>query len=215
MIEYETIHRKTEQYIAQKLKKQGYKKVLIESRIKKDTCIFDVYNQDTDTAYEVLTAKIVRSAHEQDEAIISKMFRYLLHCLRLKFYLASYNHEEIEMFHDLRLEHWHLNFDWSDNIIKTTYHKGKKAEAIACKIFNLLIGYAPLKEWTREKRRKKHPKPEEFEKLTKEYGLPEHFLVGLWRDWRLMWVWKLEKILPKWVKRFKAICPRYLKIKPH
>jgi len=201
MLSYDLIHEKAEDYIVEELKKKGYKAVK-QQRVKNGN-IFDVYEPQTKTAYEVLTAKIIRSAHEQDEAIIAKMFRYLLYAKHLKFYLASFNHEEIEMFHNLGLEHWHLEFNWDGELIGKSYHKGKTAEEIAKKIFKLLVSYAPLREWTREKRRKQHPAPEEFKKLTKKYGLPEHFLIGLWRDWRLQWVWKLEKVLPKWVKRLK------------
>lgn len=204
MISYKSIHQKTEEFIKSQLEKKGYKDVLLEHRVK-DGVIFDVWNLATNTVYEVLTAKIVRSAHEQDEAIISKLFRYLLFAKRVKFYLASYNHEEIEMFHNLGIEHWHVNFDWQGHIIKTIYHPGKRAQVIARKIYNLLVSWAPIKEWTFEKRRKKHPAPEEFKRLTTKYSLPEHFLIGLWRDWRLNWVWKLEKILPKWKERREKI----------
>lgn len=59
---------------------------------------------------------------------------------------------------------------------------------------------APLKEWTKEKRRDHKALPE-FDKLNKKLGLPKNFLIAVWRDWRLNYVWKLEKVLPKWERK--------------
>jgi len=161
--------------------------------------IFDIYDKTTDTAYEILTAKIIRSTYEKDEAIIAKIFSYLLHCKNLIFVLVSYNHEELEIFHKLKLEHIHLECNWNNEIIAEKYHKGFTAREIAKRILKLLKSIAPIDEWISEDRRKKHSKmPEEFEKLTKKYGLPENFLKGLWKDWHLAWVLRMEKALLKW-----------------
>ncbi len=199
MISYKILHKKAEEYLKRKLDHQ------IKLEYRKDhkkPAIFDVYDKKKDVAYEILTAKIIKSSHEHEEAILSKLFRYLIKCPRLKFYLVSYGEEEIELFHNLNLEHWHLFCDWEGNIEKEVYHKGKSALEIAKFIYKILISLAPLSEWIKEGRRKKHSSKEEFEKLTEKYKLPKNFLIGLWRDWHLDWVWKLEKALPKWEKLY-------------
>lgn len=198
-LSYADLHRAAEEHVLKKLKKRGHK---AELEFHANDSIFDVYDKTTDTVYEILTAKIVVSAHEQPEAIITKIFKYLLHCRDLVFYLASYDHEEIDLFHSLGMAHWHLIYDWDNQLQRSFFHKGKKPKTIAKKIYRLLVSFAPLTEWIREGRRKKHPVPKEFGRLTKRVGLPQHFLQGLWRDWRLNWVWKLEKILPKWRKHY-------------
>jgi hypothetical protein len=202
---YAELHKAAEEFILKKLRSQGHK---VEREVGKDhDVVFDVYDATTDTAWEILTAKIVRSSHEQDEAIIGKIFRYLLQCKNLKFLIVSFDHEELEVFHNLKLEHWHIhNGWWSLGELKGwKYHKGKTAKQIADKIFEAMIKFAPLKEWTKEGRRKDHPKESvaaDFDKITTKLGLPKNFLIGLWRDYRLMWVWKLEQILPEWAARY-------------
>jgi hypothetical protein len=204
---YKELHNRAEQLLVQILTKKGHK-VERQKAINHEV-LFDVWDATQRTAWEVLTAKIVRSSHEQDEAIITKIFRYLLIAKRLKFLIVSFDHNELEMFHSLGLEHWHTHNHWwhTGQLSALKYHKGKTARQIANRIFKAMINYAPLSEWTREGRRKDHPKTEkiasDFERISKKIGLPKNFLIGMWRDYRLMWCWKLEKILPIWAKRFK------------
>ncbi|MEM5798608.1 MAG: hypothetical protein QXP39_00990 [Candidatus Aenigmatarchaeota archaeon] len=198
---YKELHAAAEDFLVKRLTAQGHD--VEKEKARNHDVLFDVYDVSTDTAWEVLTAKIVRSAHEQDEAIIAKIFRYLLFVKNLKFLIVSFGHEEIEMFHRLGLEHWHLHNHWwhIGELKGWSYHRGKSAREIANRIFKVMTNYAPISEWCREGRRKEHPKAdvaEDFERMTNELGLPKNFLIGLWRDWRLNWVWKLENILPKW-----------------
>jgi len=208
---YKELHAAGEELLFKRLTARGHK---VQKEFRRNhEVIFDIYDATTDTAWEVLTAKYVRSAHEQDEAIIAKIFRYLLHCKNVKFLIVSFDHAEIEMFHRLGLEHWHAHNGWwsfrrSEKLRGWKYHKGKSARRIANEIYRSMIKFAPLAEWTREKRRKDHPKEEvakEFEKITEQLGLPKNFLIGMWRDWRLMWVWKLEKVLPLWAKKYSKL----------
>jgi len=205
---YKELHQAAEDWIVNYLKKKGHK---VKKEAAKDhEVLFDVWDKTDNTAYEVLTAKIVRSGHEQDEMILYKIFHYLLICPRLRFYLVSFNHEELKMFHELGLEHWHLwSRGWLSTDVKgTSYHKGKSALQVANRIYRAMIKFVPLKEWCTEGRRKNHPKADvekEFAKLTKQIGLPKNFLIGMWRDWRLLWVWRLEYVLPMWKKRAEIL----------
>jgi hypothetical protein len=202
---YTELHRAAEEFILKKLRARGHE---AERQVARDRdVIFDVYDATTDTAWEVQTAKIVRSSHEQDEAIITKIFRYLLFCQDVKFIIASFDHDELELFHRLGLEHWHLHDSWwrLERLRGWIYHRGKTARQVAMLIFSEMTQFAPLSEWVREGRRADHPKArvaKAFETMTDKLGLPKNFLVGMWRDWRLMWVWKLEQILPEWARRF-------------
>ena len=198
---YDELHGVAEDWIVAKLKLMDH---AVQKELGRDReVIFDVFDSSTNTAYEVLTAKIIRSAHEQDEAIIAKAFRYLLEVPRLRFYLASYDHEEMEIFHKLGMEHWHLDADWNARITKSHYHRGKPAHTVIRRIFDAMRAYAPIKEWIRPKRRKAHtPFPHELEELNARLGLPKNFLKGIWRDWRLAWVLRLEKVLPAWERRY-------------
>ncbi len=201
---YKELHTAAEEFLVKRLTSQGHK-VEREKAIDHEV-MFDVWDSTEGTAWEVLTAKIVRSSHEQDEAIITKIFRYLLIAKNLKFLIVSFDHDELEMFHKLGLEHWHLhNHWWAIGKLKgLSYHRGRTARQIANRIFKAMTSYAPLTEWTRERRRRDHPKAavvRDFERITKELGLPKNFLIGMWRDWRLAWVWKLEKILPYWARK--------------
>lgn len=211
---YAKIHEKTEQLIVAMLKSRGHA-VAREVRRHREV-IFDVYDSTTGTAYEVLTAKIVRSSHEQDEAILAKIFRYLLEARSLKFWIASYNHEELEMFHSMGLEHWHVEYDWFGRMKRKYYHRGKTAARAASDIIRAMQRIAPLVEWCRPRRRAAHMRATEKEKqiatATKRLGLPKNFLKGIWRDWLLLWCWKLEKILPQWPAAMRR---RWLRRKPH
>lgn len=204
---YKELHKAAKEFIIKRLKKKGHK-VSTEYRAgtKRRYVIFDVYDHTTDTAYEVLTAKIVVSAHEQPEAFVAKMFRYLLHCKNLRFILASFDTEEIPMFHTMGIEHWHIHDSWwrIGKLKGFVRHTGSSARTVARQIYKAMIKFAPLKEWTQENRRKRHkyPMPPRLDKLTAKLGLPKNFLKGMWRDWRLNWVWKLEKILPAWAKKY-------------
>lgn len=204
---YKELHAAGEDLLIKRLTAQGHK---VQRELRRDhEAIFDVYDATTDTAWEVLTAKYVRSAHEQDEAIIAKIFRYLLHCKNVKFLIVSFDHGEIEMFHSLGLEHWHAHNGWwsfrrPEKLKGWKYHRGSSARVVARRIYREMTKFAPLKEWTAENRRKRHkyPLPPELDKITERLGLPKNFLKGMYRDWRLAWVWKLEKILPLWAKKY-------------
>ena len=202
---YNVLHSKAEEFLASKIKDLGHE-VALEQR-KNTEVIFDVYDVTANEAWEVLTAKIVRSSHEKDEAIIEKIFRYLLWVEKLKFLIVSYNHEELEIFHKLEIEHWHLNSkSWTRPEFRNMfYHRGQSAKAIAIKIAKALLDFAPMKEWISKDRRKKHKKvPKELLELNKKLNLPNNFLKGVWRDWRLMWVWKFEKSFPRFVKKYAS-----------
>ena len=197
---YAKIHEKTEELVVAQLRAAGHSAAREVRRHRE--VIFDVYDATTGIAYEVLTAKIVRSGHEQDEAILAKIFRYLLEARALKFWLASYDHEELRMFHDVGVEHWHVEYDWFGRPKRKYYHKGKTAARIASEIIRAMQQIAPLAEWCRPRRRAAHMRDAKAERAiaaaTARLGLPKNFLKGIWRDWRLLWVWKLEKILPQW-----------------
>ncbi|MEM3075725.1 MAG: hypothetical protein QW590_02790 [Candidatus Bilamarchaeaceae archaeon] len=197
---YRALHTQGERWLLHKLRAEGHD-VNLEVR-KNNDVIFDVYDETEGTAWEVLTAKFFKSAHEQDEAIIAKIFRYLLHCKQLRFLVVSVNSEEIKLLHKIGLEHWHIYGDyWSEGLCGFEYHKGTSSLDIAKKIYKALVGYAPIHEWCRKGRRKYHPKAEvekDFARITRALGLPKNFLIGLWRDWHLVWVWKLENALRKW-----------------
>ncbi|MEM7814726.1 MAG: hypothetical protein QXF55_00075 [Candidatus Aenigmatarchaeota archaeon] len=211
---YSKLHEATEKLIVEQLKKRGHS-ASREVRRHREV-IFDVYDATTGTAYEVLTAKIVRSGHEQDEAILAKIFRYLLEARSLKFWIASYNHEELEMFHRMGIEHWHAEYDWFGRPRRKCHHRGKSAARAASDIIRTMQRIAPLAEWCRPRRRAAHMKDVKAEKAiavaTARLGLPKNFLKGIWRDWRLLWVWKLEKLLPQWPA---AMQRRWLRTKPH
>jgi len=198
---YRTLHAEAEEKLLSYLWAKKHKAVK-EYRTKYG--IFDVYDITDSCCWEVLTAKIIRSGHEQDEAIIAKIFRYMLFAPKIRFLLVSYDHEELEMFHRMKIEHWHIhNGWWSGRLGEIYYHKGKPAYKIAHEIYEAMISIAPLTEWTKEKRRAKHPdRKTEVQETNDRLGLPKNFLLGLWRDWRLAWVWRLEKVLPKWAKRY-------------
>jgi hypothetical protein len=204
LMSYKELHKAGEEWIVRWLKAKGHK-VLQEAALNHEV-VFDVYDATTSTAYEVLTAKIVRSGHEQDEMILYKLFHYLLLVPRLRFYIVSFGKDELEVFHSLHLEHWHL---YSKGWLKTElrgpiYHKGKSALEVANAIYKAMVNYAPLHEWIAKDRRHKHPKAaveKDFARLTAQLGLPKNFLIGMWRDWRLLWVWRLEYILKLWKKR--------------
>ncbi|MEM4282589.1 MAG: hypothetical protein QXU88_01165 [Candidatus Woesearchaeota archaeon] len=211
---YKELHDKAKEKLAAELKAKGHS-VVVEARRHKEV-IFDVYDSTTGTAYEILTAKIVRSGHEQDEALLAKIFRYLLDARTLKFYIASYDHRELDFFHKMALEHWHYDFNFWGGLREKRYHKGITAARAAQKIISAMKKVAPILEWCRPRRRAAHIKNAEAEKkivtLTEKLGLPKNFLKGLWRDWRLLWVWKLEKLLPQWEVAMKK---KWLRIKPH
>lgn len=201
---YDVLHDKAKEWLAERLREKGHS-VVLEQRMNHEV-IFDVYDRTEQTAWEVLTAKIVRSSHEQDEAIIAKIFRYLLWVKNLKFLLVSYDHEELDFFHTMGIEHWHLSSTswWKPSFGKLFYHRGKNPKEVAVRLVREMLKFAGLEEWVGKQRGKAHrkqPIPQQFDKLTKALGLPKNFLKGMWRDWRLMWVWKLEKILPVFVKR--------------
>ncbi|MEM2478700.1 MAG: hypothetical protein QXE64_01220 [Candidatus Pacearchaeota archaeon] len=205
-MDYRELHAKAEDWIFEKLKAKGHK--VLKEAAKNHEVVFDVYDASTDTAYEVLTAKFFRSAHEQDEMIIYKIFHYLLLVRRLRFYIVSYDRQELELFHRLGLEHWHLSSEglFNKKVGNLIYHRGKSALQIANKIFNALVKFAPLEEWIKKGRRnapghKKSDVARPFVALTKKLGLPKNFFIGLWRDWRLLWVWRLEYLLPLWPRR--------------
>lgn len=207
---YKELHRAAEEFLIQRLQKKGHK--VSREHAVDHKVLFDVYDATENTAWEVLTAKIVRSGHEQDEAILAKIFRYMMHVPNVKFLLVSFDHEELQMFHDLKLEHWHAHDGWwsfggPESLKRLYYHRGKTAAQVARDIFNAMVGYAPLKEWIKKGRRKYHPKASvaaDFEQITKKLGLPKNFLIGMYRDWRLQWVWKLEQILPLWAEKYKG-----------
>jgi hypothetical protein len=202
---YKELHAEAERWIAAQLRRKGHR-VEIERAVNHEV-LFDVYDRSTKTAYEVLTAKFFRSGHEQDEMILYKFFHYLMVCPRLKVYVVSYERgQELEMLHNLGLQHWHLwSGGWFDTEIRgSSYHRGSSVARVVDRIYKAMLSFAPLREWTREGRRAKHPKKDvevEFTKITKQLGLPKNFLIGLWRDWRLLWVWRLEYILPLWQRR--------------
>jgi len=199
---YKEIHEQAKEFIAERLRQKG-EKVEVEARLDHEVQ-FDVFDETNKVAYEVLTAKFFRSSHEKDEAIIAKIFRYLLHCRELRFVIASYNHEEIEFFHNARIRHWHIHFGswWHPRIEKKIYyHPGVKPKTFAKRLFRAMLKIAPLREWISEGRARKHrkqPLPDEFSVIRQRFGLPENFLKGLWRDWRLQWVLRLERCLGKW-----------------
>jgi len=204
---YRELHTAAERALIERLRRAGHF-VLPEARKDHDV-IFDVYDATTDTAWEVLTAKFFRSAHEQDEAVIAKIFRYLMWCRRLNFLVVSVDDEDLPLLHNLGLEHWHCYGSWwSGEVSGWRYHRGKSAREIVKAIYAALVRFAPIAEWCRERRRAAHPKAaveKEFDRITRALGLPKNFLIGLWRDWRLQWVWKLEKILPRWrLQRVKS-----------
>jgi len=202
---YKELHAQAERWIAEQLEKMGHE-VEIELAIDHEV-LFDVHDKSTETAYEVLTAKFFRSGHEQDEMIIYKLFHYLLICPRLKIYVVSFERgQELELLHRLGLEHWHLwSGGWlSPEIRGSSYHRGRSAAQVVGGIYKALLRFAPLEEWTKKGRRAGHPKKGvegKFAALTEKLGLPKNFLIGLWRDWRLLWVWRLEYILPLWQRR--------------
>lgn len=174
---------------------------------RRDGCIFDVYVPERDLAYEVLTAKWERSAHEQDEAIIAKLFRYLLHCSTVRLVLVSYDHEDLDYLHSMRIAHTHREHSWATGrFIREFRHPGKPAKPVLMAVLRWMAKFAPLKEWYDPKRRKRHLRGqhrETFAKASKALGLPENFLYGIWRDWKLKWVWNMEKDLPKWERKLR------------
>ncbi|MEM4389587.1 MAG: hypothetical protein QXG98_02910 [Candidatus Micrarchaeia archaeon] len=196
---YTELHERVKAELAAELRAAGH---IVRSEFRTDGCIFDVWDATTKTAYEVLTAKIVRSSHERDEAIIAKLFRYVLHCRALVFVVASYGEEDIELFHHLGMGHWHRKYSWSGQLESKSWHAGATPLNIAKRIYRALTALAPLTEWTAGKRRRRHkyPLPPALARATKKYGLPPHFMQGLWRDWHLQWVLQLERLLPKWKK---------------
>ena len=202
---YRKLHAEAQKWIVAQLKARGHRAEM-EFAVDHEV-LFDVYDRSTKTAYEVLTAKFVRSGHEQDEMILYKFFHYLMVCPRLKVYVVSFDREqELEMLHRLGLEHWHLwSGGWFDNKIRGSgHHKGRSVAAVVDRIYKAMLRSAPLEEWTKKGRRAGHPRKgveKEFERSTKRLGLPKNFLIGLWRDWRLLWVWRLEYLLPLWQRR--------------
>jgi hypothetical protein len=194
---YREIHKDAQKRIAEELIEKGHE-AKIEYR--KQGVIFDVYDLTTDEGYEVLTAKFQRSAHEQDEVVIAKMLRYLLRCKQLHFIVACVDNEDLDYLHNMQIEHWHYSYSWLGGFRQRYRHSGKSAKTIAKRITAAMKRIAPLGEWCKEGRRD-HKKIPQFEKLTKKLGLPKNFLIGIWRDWHLNWVWKLERELQRWNKK--------------
>lgn len=194
---YREIHKDAQHRLAAELRANGHD-IAVEFRL--DGCIFDVYDKTTGIGYEVLTAKFQKSAHEQDEAIVAKMLRYLLRVKELEFVVATADGEDLGYLHDMGIRHWHYSYGWMSGFDRRYFHKGAKASTVARRIIRAMQSIAPLREWAREKRRDHGALPE-FERLNKRLGLPENFLIGMWRDWRLNWVWRLEKELPKWARK--------------
>jgi len=206
---YKELHKAVEEFLLKRLSRAGHE-VYVEYRAgsKRNYVIFDVYDATTNTAYEILTAKFWRSAHEQPESFFAKIYRYLLYCDNIRFVIASFDPEgEIDFFHRMRIEHWHIHNHWwsfSGKVSGWRRHPGKSAKAVAIAVLKAMLKFAPLPEWTSEKRRARHPRPipNEIIQLTEKLGLPKNFLKGLWRDWHLQWVWKLEKVLPKFARKY-------------
>jgi len=198
---YRELHAAAEDELVELLKRKGHVAVK-EYRTKYG--IFDVYDKTANTCWEVVTAKIIPSGHEQKEAIVAKIFRYMLVVPKVKFLIASYDHEDLDYFHTMKLEHWHVHDGWwGGQLGKLYYHKGQSAEKLAHKIYAAMVAFAPLKEWLRPKRRAAHPnRKSDVQKINDALGLPHNFLLGIWKDWRLAWVWKLEKVLPLWAKKY-------------
>ncbi len=203
------IHTDCKNKLAEELRKKGHD-VAVEYRAGPGA-IFDVYDKSNGTAYEVLTAKYEKSAHEQEEMLFSKLFRYSLVCKKLVFVLAGFEDVDIPHFHNMRLAHWHWRYAWPGwagrlkPAYKKEFHDGVDPLIYTHRFYHRLKALAPIKEWTGEKRRKRHPFPipPKILAANKRWGLPVNTLKGLWRDWRLQWIWKLEKILPKWERLFK------------
>jgi len=199
---YRELHQEAEEFLVRKLKRMGHE---VEREVRQDSfCIFDVYDKTTDTAWEILTAKIIKPSHEHEEGILTKLFRYLLYCRDLRFLVVGLWDEDLPALHRLKLRHWHLRDK------RLVYHPGLPARRIAERVLKAMLEIAPIEEWTREGRRKDHPKKaveERFRELTQKLGLPKNFLLGLWRDWRLNWVWKLEEVLPRWSTPSSARSP--------
>jgi hypothetical protein len=194
---YRALHAVAEEKLLEMLRQRGHV-AFREYRTK--NCIFDVYDETENTCWEVLTVKFVRSSHEKDEAILAKIFCYTMVVPRIKFLLVSYDHEELEMFHKVGIEHWHVHNGWMGfgGLGKIYYHRGQTAHRIAHKIYDAMKAYAPIREWTRPRRRKAHSEVAKVQKINDRLGLPHNFLTAIWRDYRVMWAWRLERILSKW-----------------
>jgi hypothetical protein len=203
---YKELHAKGEDAIIAKHNAAGEE---AWREFRKDGCIFDVYVPERDLAYEVLTAKWARSAHEQDEAIIAKLFRYLLHCSAVRLVLVSYDHEDLDYLHAMRIEHVHREYSWATGrLLREVRHHGKRPKTVLLAVLRWMARFAPLKEWYDPKRRKRHPRGQHrelFARISERFGLPGNFLYGIWRDWRLAWVWHLEQDLPEWQRRLKRL----------
>lgn len=106
---YREIHSDAQQRILKELKEKGH---AAEIEFRKGGCIFDVFDKTDNVGYEVVTAKFWRSAHEQDEAIVAKMLRYLLVCRGLNFVVATANEEDLDYLHSMGIAHWHYSYSW-------------------------------------------------------------------------------------------------------
>lgn len=197
---YRDLHTAGEDKIASYLRRKGHH-ALKEHRTAHG--VLDVYDSTEDVCWEVVTAKIVRSSHEQDEAIVAKIFRYTLVAPQVRFLVVSYGHDELEFFHRMGVEHWHSHNGWTETTLGRLHrHGGKSATQAAHDIYGAMLRLAPLSEWVAEDRRARHPdRSAAVQAVNDELGLPRDFLLGLWRDWRLNWVWKLEGLLPEWAER--------------
>lgn len=198
---YRDLHAAGEDKIVRYLRHQGHE-ALKEHRTPHG--VLDVYDQTGNECWEVVTAKIVRSSHEQDEALVAKVFHYMLVAPYVKFLVVSYGHDELVFLHNLGVEHWHAHNGWGQSLLGRLHrHGGKQATQTAHEVYQAMIRLAPLSEWVSEDRRVRHPdRSAAVQSINDRLGLPKNFLLGLWRDWHLNWVWKLERILPEWAERY-------------